>query len=595
MAAKKSHDQFLMELQKRNKLNPDNQIELISGQQYTGLDEPLTFKCLNGHKNFTTLPRYIIQKQTGCPICGAKRAGNKNIKTNESFIDKLNKRNMIYSPVMLAPSEQYKGVHTKIAFVCGNPKHSSWLATPASILQGHGCPECGKEKSRQTHQHNHSQFVELLLKRNVEHPHKKVYLADGEIYTQQNSKLKFTCDKGHIWSTLPGDVIHRKIGCPFCASSKTFSFMAIEWLTQIERNENITIIHRGNSDKEYVLPGTKYTVDGYCKENNTVYEFYGNYWHGNPRIYKKEDINERAKMTFGELYDNTIKKENAIKEMGYNLITMWEDEFDNIKQQQIQFDKLKEITKNLSVDVIVMPIDRPYDRLYYVNQLNTAIHNNKPTIFIFNDELNNIELISSKLKHYNKSNNATRIHARQCDIVQITNKHKKDFLDKYHVQGNHNADIAYGAYYNDNLVAVMTFCKPRIALGQKNKQNNEQRWELSRFCTDVNYRIPGIASKLLTYFKRNYHWDEIYSYADRRWSVGNLYETLGFTLDRINPPDYFYVVNGVRKHRWNYRKDILKTTLPNYDPNLTEYQNMVNHGFWRVWDCGTLRYSLKNI
>ena len=39
----------------------------------------------------------------------------------------------------------------------------------------------------------------------------------------------------------------------------------------------------------------------------------------------------------------------------------------------------------------------------------------------------------------------------------------------------------------------------------------------------------------------------------------------------------------------------LKNTLPLYDPSLTEYQNMQNAGFWRVWDCGTLKFTMFNI
>lgn len=73
-----------------------------------------------------------------------------------------------------------------------------------------------------------------------------------------------------------------------------------------------------------------------------------------------------------------------------------------------------------------------------------------------------------------------------------------------------------------------------------------------------------------------------------------MYYQLGFTLTADNPPDYFYVVDGVRKHRWNFRKDVIKYTLPNYDPNITEYQNMENHGYWRVWDCGTLKFTMFN-
>lgn len=73
-----------------------------------------------------------------------------------------------------------------------------------------------------------------------------------------------------------------------------------------------------------------------------------------------------------------------------------------------------------------------------------------------------------------------------------------------------------------------------------------------------------------------------------------MYTQLGFEQTANNPPDYFYVVDGTRKHRWNYRKDIIKNTLPVYDAELTEYQNMVANGMWRVWDCGTLKYTIYN-
>ena len=36
---------------------------------------------------------------------------------------------------------------------------------------------------------------------------------------------------------------------------------------------------------EYHVPGTTFTVDGFCQENNTVYEFHGCFWHGCPKCF----------------------------------------------------------------------------------------------------------------------------------------------------------------------------------------------------------------------------------------------------------------------------------------------------------------------
>lgn len=596
MAIKKTHEQFLLELNQRNLNFPDYQIKLVENELYSNLDTKLKFECLNGHPIFESSPRYIITKQSGCPKCGSKRTGHKNLNNHDSFLQKLAIRNKQYSPVLLVPDEQYNGIHSKLKFQCADNKHPIWEATASSIIQGSGCPICGNQISKITHQHTHSQFLELLNLRNEEYPLKQVFLSKGQTYTTQKDKLEFYCNHNHTWNTIPGDIIHRKIGCPFCAASKTFSFMAIDWLSWIAESNQIDIIHRGNTDNEYIIPTTKYSVDGYCKETNTVYEFHGNYWHGNPRLFDCMDTNERTNTTFGSLYDKTIARENHIKSLGYNIVTIWEDEYDVIKQNRKMGIDFNKVTQNLNIDAILIPISKSYDRYHYLKQLELSIQNNKPIIFIFEDEWkNNKKLIETKLQHYSSTNNVTKIHARKCEIIPISNADKKDLLNNNHIQGNDNAILSYGAYYEGKLVSVMTFTPPRVALGQKDKTKSKNGiWELSRFCTDVSYRIPGIASKLLTHFKRHNNWVEIYSFADRRWSVGNMYHQLGFELVSTNPPSYHYVVNGQRKHRWNYRKDILKNTLSNYDATLTEYENMQNNGFWRVWDCGTTKFSMKN-
>ena len=596
MAAKRTHEQFLVEIQHRNELNPNYLIELHHTERYINLDTKLRFKCLNGHPDFFSSPRYIIQKQAGCPLCGSKKTGAKNTKPSSSFLDKLKERNTKYPPVYLAERAIYKGVHKKSTFRCEISDHPNWEATPISILQGHGCPKCGALISKEVHSYSHEQFIQLLEQHNTDYTHKKAYLLPNQVYTGYKDPLNFTCDNNHQWKTTPDNILNGRSGCPFCASSKTFSFMAIEWLKMIERDENINIIHRGNSDREYVIPGTKYTVDGYCKETNTIYEFHGNYWHGNPRLFNAKEINDKVKRTYGELYQDTIKKEQAIKDLGYNLVVIWEDEFDNYRYTQQLLQDFKNTTKNLSIDAVLIPINVPYNRSYYLNQLNQSIENGKQTIFVFEDEWrNNKQLIKAKLRHYDSVSEVSKVHARQCIIKECTNDEKSQLLNDNHVQGNDYAQLSYGAYYNNQLIAVMTFTSPRVALGQKDKtKSNEGRWELSRFCTDVNYRIPGIASKLLKHFQRNNYWREIYSYADKRWSIGNMYHQLGFELVANNPPSYWYVIDGVRKHRWNYRKDMLKNKLPNYDSNLTEHQNMINHGYWRVWDCGTLKFAMYN-
>jgi len=128
----------------------------------------------------------------------------------------------------------------------------------------------------------------------------------------------------------------------WCCSVKGISIREICWLEQIMASENILIQHALNEKQFYInaeLPnGTvlKTKVDGYCKENNTIYEFHGDYWHGNPKnpTIKLDDVNQYNKKTFRELYNQTLLRDQQIRDLGYNLIIMWEFDFeDNINKK----------------------------------------------------------------------------------------------------------------------------------------------------------------------------------------------------------------------------------------------------------------------
>ena len=132
----------------------------------------------------------------------------------------------------------------------------------------------------------------------------------------------------------------------------------------------------------------------------------------------------------------------------------------------------------------------------------------------------------------------------------------------------------------------MTFSNLRKVLGLNHKDNN---YELIRFCNKLNTTVIGGASKLLKYFIKTYSPSRLISYADRRWSTGNLYDKLDFKYMNNSKPNYFYVINNKREHRFKYRKDMLISN--GYDPKLTEHQIMTNRQIYRIYDCGTITYE----
>jgi hypothetical protein len=174
----------------------------------------------------------------------------------------------------------------------------------------------------------------------------------------------------------------------------------------------------------------------------------------------------------------------------------------------------------------------------------------------------------------------TTIYARLCEVRSVDQSTASEFLRVNHMQGNVNASVCLGLYSDGRLVALMTFGKCRF--------DKRHEWEMLRFCSKLNTRVIGGAGKLLTHFEKNYRPKSLVTYADKRWSQGGLYKALGFRLDHVSKPDYWYFKNGVR-HRYSrmmFQKHKLKDLLKAFDPSLSEVQNMKNNGYSRIFDCG---------
>ena len=215
-------------------------------------------------------------------------------------------------------------------------------------------------------------------------------------------------------------------------------------------------------------------------------------------------------------------------------------------------------------------------------------------IHIFEDEwIFHKDIVQSRLSHILKTNN-NKVYARKCYVQLISSNESNTFLELNHLQGSDNSKIQLGLFYNKNLVGVMTFGHLRLALGNKRKDKTE--YEMYRFCVSQN--IIGAGGKLLSYFIKNYAPSKIISYADRRWSSSDsFYNKLGFNLISVTPPNYWYFGRGnnyKRYHRFGFAKHTLSKRLKTFDPLLTEWENMKNNGFDRIWDCGNLKYEWVN-
>lgn len=197
-------------------------------------------------------------------------------------------------------------------------------------------------------------------------------------------------------------------------------------------------------------------------------------------------------------------------------------------------------------------------------------------------ETDNIEIWKSMI--LNALGKSKKIFARKCVLKQISSKESSEFLNANHLQGSCGSSIRLGLYYNNELVQLMTFGKPRF--------NKNFDYELLRFCTLRGHCVIGGASKIFNYFRKNFK-GSVISYCNLRYSNGNIYKQLGFTQVSINKPSYFYVKNCNVLSRYQCQKHKLKNLLENFDPNLTETENMQDNGYVKVYDSGSITYILS--
>lgn len=380
----------------------------------------------------------------------------------------------------------------------------------------------------------------------------------------------------------------------------------VKFISQSDEFKRKQIATRLKSHYSYLVESSKFTniIPLFSEE-----EYFGNVSYDTVYMFKCKICNSEFKSTLlnGNIprcyICNPIKKTQSQTEV-----------FEFIKSKfidkEILFNDRKTLQgKELDIYIPHLNLAIEYNGLYWHSELGGRkyknYHLNKTIeceklgirlIHIFEDEwIYKKDIIKGKLLHIMNKNECQKIYARQCEIRLVAASISNTFLNNTHIQGSDNSSIRLGAYYKDELVAIMTFGCLRMVLGNKSKENN---WELYRFSTLADKRIVGIGGKLFKHFMNNYAPIYVVSYADSRWSINadnNLYKSIGFEFVKRTTPNYWYIGKNYndRIYRYNFRKHILKDIFPNFDPNLTEWKNMQLNGYDRIWDCGSFKYEWK--
>jgi hypothetical protein len=260
----------------------------------------------------------------GCNDCGNESSSKKQSMTTEQCIGRFRE---VHGYNYEYPDFEYKGWDSKILAVCLT--HGPWETTTAgSHIQGGGCPKCSKVKMAlgQT-----STTEEFIAKAQLLPGYKEKYDYSETDYTKSREKITIRCvTHDYRFEQTPNKHLGGEEGCHKC-QTQGCSKKQLAWLLQIEEStEGGPIQHKMNGG-EFRIPGTRYHADGWRPDTSTVYEFHGAMWHGHPTHpeYIKDGPHPRIKTkTWEQVYQDTLKKEQRIRELGFNLVVIWEHEWD---------------------------------------------------------------------------------------------------------------------------------------------------------------------------------------------------------------------------------------------------------------------------
>lgn len=265
------------------------------------------------HGIFKQSPNKHMQGR-GCPRCKATDLGNRQRLTQEQFLEKaltVHESRYDYSKA------KYKESNKNITIICRI--HGEFKQTPASHFNGSNCPTCASiTMSESISLARRSDFLEEAIK-----THGNRYDYSKTSYERSYRKVTITCKKHGDFLQTPASHL-RGQGCPSC--HKYQSKGELQWLKSLGIDKKY--------HQKWVMGDRNQLVDAYVPETNTVYEYYGNYWHGNPKIFQPDQYNKQAKMTFGQLYERTLLRERGLIDAGFNLVTIWEDDWKYIERSE---------------------------------------------------------------------------------------------------------------------------------------------------------------------------------------------------------------------------------------------------------------------
>ena len=522
--------------------------------EYKQSTDKVNIICSEHKITFSQFPSEHLRGRIGCSSCSTKKIVDTKTFIKEAMVKHSNKYDYSLS--------KYIDSKTNVKIIC--KEHGIFEQQANNHANGQGCPICGSVQTAKKKTKSSEQFINEA---NLKHNNRYDYSVSD--YINGRSKIQIICKEHGLFEQTP----HKHLigqGCKKCFTTK---------LLTIHNSSQNEIIDKANETHNFKYD---YSLVNYINSHIKIKIICPK--HG---IFEQLPYDHISNHGCVRCTSSVSKPENEICDFlkSFNL-KVKTSTTSIIKPQQLDI-YLPDYNIAIEFNGLYWHNELKLDKNYHLNKTNICKQNGIKLIHIFEDEwLYKQDIVKSRLLNI-LGLTKNKIFARKCIIKEVSSKESRLFLENNHLQGFTNSSVNVGLYYNNELISLMTFNKPRLGIGFKH-----DGYELSRFASKLDCNVIGGADKLLNYFVKNHNPKSIISYADRRWSQGDLYEKLGFELVKVNKPNYWYIVGKIRKHRFNFRKTIL--AKEGFDTiNKTEHQIMLEREIYRIYDCGTITYIKK--
>jgi len=181
-----------------------------------------------------------------------------------------------------------------------------------------------------------------------------------------------------------------------------------------------------------------------------------------------------------------------------------------------------------------------------------------------------------------------RLHGRKGIIKVINQKQADDFLNANHIQASAKSKYKFALDIDGQTVAVACFSNIRL---MKRISAGYRSVELVRFATLMGFTVTGGFTKLLKHFIKMIMPNDVMSYADRDWSLGNAYEQSGFKLVEVTPPAQIWLKKEEMVRFFPHRLPVPIT------PHLNQNEEIISvarddEEYIPIFNTGNLKYIL---